>query len=294
MYGLLTSLLALSFSITPLLAEEEAPHDIDEAIALPSTQEDALASCFFPCQVPPLPPDCYVHPSSFCVSCQRSCSHFYVGLEGGWGTRLSSADKSTGVGAFFNAEAEGPRADSGYHVGASLGYRWSCLLRTDLSYTYLHPNHYNWTTSFSGNLTEPFKANLCSHLLLFNTYVHLNALYCLFPWLDPYISGGVGVAINRLDNIREFPAVEESQGPFFARIQSHTQTHFGARLGIGAMKYFCRCWIVDLGFNANYIGRVRSGSSRTFVSTGASQSIGKYDFKNNWIGTFYLGLKYAF
>lgn len=224
------------------------------------------------------------------------CPHFYVGIEGGWSTGLGHANKSRGVGDNFTGIAEGPRATSGYNVGASLGYRWNCLLRTDLSYTYLHPKHYNWNTFFSvagNNVTEPFKAHLHSHLVLLNTYMHLNALYCLFPWMDPYISGGVGVAVNRLDDIREFPGELEG-GPFFARIQSHTHTHFGARLGAGVMKYFCSCWIVDLGFNANYIGKVRSGNSRTFVSGAPRQPIGKYDFKNNWIGTFYLGLKYIY
>ncbi len=286
MHKFCAALIAFGLSIITLIAEAEGTlHDTSCTFIHPH-ESGEIANCCHPCQEYTPPITYHESPLPTC------CSHFYVGIEGGWSTGLGHANKSRGVGGFFTGIAEGPRADSGYNVGASLGYRWNCLLRTDLSYTYLHPNHYNCNTFFPNpDQTDLFKAHLHSHLILLNTYMHLNAVYCLLPWIDPYITGGVGVAVNRMDDIREFASGEES---FFAKIHSYTHTNFGARVGVGVMKYFCHCWILDLGFNANYIGRVRSDNSRTFIARGTSQPIGKYDFKNNWIGTFYLGLKYAF
>ena len=230
-----------------------------------------------------------------CIPCRPACCHFYLGIEGGWAIGLGYADRVEFVGGSNAGIAYNPYASSGYHVGLNLGYRWNRFLRTDLSYTYLKPHSYKWKLNafpiqgLGAGFNSRFKGDLHSHLVLFNTYLHLNAICCFLPFIDPYITGGVGVAINHLG-----PATETLQlGTFEATISSFTQTNFGARVGIGAMKYFCRCWVVDCGFNANYIGRVASDNTRTF-SDGVTLFIGPYHFENNWIGTFYLGVKRTF
>lgn len=230
----------------------------------------------------------YSCPPSACFSCDPCGRHFYVGLDGGWAIGLGYADRVKNVGGGNTTTAYNAYARSGYHVGGNLGCRWNCLLRTDLSYTYLKPHSYKWRADTpSGPLGIRFDSRLHSHLILFNTYLHLNGLSCFFPCLDPYITGGIGVAINHLDRIREIVPAS------VANIQSSTQTHFGARLGIGAMKRFSRCWVVDGGFNANYIGRVASDNRRTNAN-GTLDIIGPYHFENNWVGTFYLGVKRIF
>lgn len=282
MYKFCATLLTLGLSSISLLANTELTE-----VSYPVVNQDEILNCSPACNFPSIYSDC-PPPSYF--PCRPCCRHFYVGLDGGWAIGLGDADRISGVGAGVNGFAYNAHAHSGYHVGANLGYRWNCLLRTDLSYTYLKPNSYHWRLDAPGaEQNIRFKAHLHSHLVLLNTYLHLNALYCFLPCLDPYITGGVGVATNRLDDISE----TLNSGAFVGRIQSFTKTNFGARVGIGAMKYFCRSWIVDFGFNANYIGRVDSNNIRNNANGGVS-TLGAYRFENNWIGTFYLGLKYAF
>ena len=249
--------------------------------------------CFYPGQESFLPSNCYSYPPPP-ISIQPCYSYFYVGLEGGWIHRLRHIPKHSGVGVNNIGTSFDAKAQQGYHVGASIGYRLNTLLRMDISYTYLHPKTFNWTADFLGEQPDTFKAKFNTHLVLFNTYVHLNGLCCPFPTWDPYITCGVGAALSRLDNIQEL-----FSGIYYAKIQPYTQTQFAGRVGVGVMKYFCRCWILDLGFNANYIRSIRSGNEReTFnipgVSVASHEKIGVYRFNNLWIGNFYLGLKYAF
>lgn len=291
MYTFFAALMAFGLSFIPLTAEEEETlQDTSYTFNSPHESEE-LANCCYPCQEYDQPAIYYDGPPPCCFSCNPCCSHFYFGLEGGWAIGLGYADRITDVGFRANGAAYNTYAHSGYNVGANLGYRWSCVWRTDLSYTYIKPSSYQWRLDdFLDALADNrLKARLHSHLVLLNTYLHLNALYCFLPWLDPYITGGIGVAINHLDHIQQ----KNQFGAFIANIYSHRDTHFGARVGIGAMKYFCRSWIIDFGFNANYIGRVASKDKQT-NAIGTEQIIGPYHFENNWIGTFYLGLKYAF
>ena len=281
-------IIALSLSVFSLIANESETCPAQ-------TYEDEVANCCYPPQHYIFPNDYDDYPPPPCL-CYKPCySYYYVGFDGGWMLRLKHVPPHSRVGAGNLGTAFDAKAEPGYTVGASIGYRWNCLLRTDISYTFLHPKSHNWKTRFPLDVTESFKAYLHSHLVLFNTYFHPNEFLCLFSSLDPYITCGVGVAINQLDHIKEFTP----SGIFYSEIQSYTQTQFAGRLGVGVMKYFCRCWIMDVGFNANYIKSIRSGNEReTFnvpgVSTAGHEKIGVFRFKNNWIGNFYLGLKYAF
>lgn len=258
--------------------------------SLMATEEEI---CFYPGQECFLPSNCYSYPPPP-ISIQPCYSYFYVGLEGGWIHRLRHIPKHTRVGGNNEGISFDAKIKQGYHIGANIGYRLNTLLRMDVSYTFLHPKSFIWKARFPGNDVETFQAQFHSHLVLFNTYVHLNGLCCPFPTWDPYITCGVGGALSRLDQIKEFSPT----GIYFSKIQPYTQTQFAGRVGIGIMKYFCRCWILDLGFNANYIRSIRSGNERetflTPISIDGHQKIGVYRFNNLWIGNFYLGLKYAF
>ena len=257
--------------------------------------QNEIASCYYPYQECMLPSNYYSGPPPPCFPCKPCYSYFYVGGEGGWLQRLRHVPNRLGVGFNNLGTAFDAKVYPGYTVSANIGYRWNCLWRTDFSYTYFHPKSLQGKTRFPINVVESFKAHLHSHIALFNTYVHLVGLCELFPCFDPYITCGVGVALNRFDHIQEF----NTAGIHYANIQPYTQSQFAGRLGVGVMKYFCRSWILDLGFNANYIRSIRSGNEReTFnipgVSVASHEKIGIYRFKNLWIGNFYLGLKYAF
>lgn len=288
------TIIACALSFTSLIAEEKIVHDLTCSSMIPPVS-DEVANCFNPCQDYMLPnsfPSCEALP---CFLFKPCFSYFYLGFEGGGMFRLSHIPKKPRVGGLSQGIAFDAKPHPGYSLGASVGYRWNCLLRTDLSYTFLHPASFRWKTFFVPPNPEPFKAHLHSHLFLFNTYAHLNEWLCFFSSLDPYITCGVGVALSRLDHIQEF----SSSGTFYSKIQPYTQAQFAGRLGLGIMKHFCRCWILDLGFNANYIKSLRSGNERVVfavpgISSAGRGKIGVYRFKNVWIGNFYLGLKYAF
>lgn len=281
---------ALYLSIIPLTASEGS-----EPEPLASISKAEMANCCFANPEYMLPTIYYDCPSMNCAPCWPVCHHFYLGVEGGWAIGLGYADRVSFVNANNNGVAYDAYPSSGCHVGANLGYRWNRLLRTDLSYTYLRPGSYKWKSDFFpiSSAVNPtfnirYKGNLHSHLVLFNTYLHLNAICCFLPCLDPYLTAGVGVAINHLG-----PTKEIFQSVTVSTTSAFTQTNFGARVGIGAMKYFCRCWIADFGFNANYIGRVGTDDTRT-LTNGTTQFIGPFHFENNWIGIFYLGVKRTF
>jgi hypothetical protein len=215
-------------------------------------------------------------------------SHFYIGVDAGFCTGLGHADRSidSGVGNFILGHSARPH--SGHHGGFNLGYRWSCLLRTDFSYTALRPNSYQWKGDPLTGPVSDFNAKLNSDLWLANIYFHLNGFCCAFKWIDPYITGGIGYVYNLLNDIKQFSGGADSS--LVANIASRGFSNIGGRLGIGFLKYFGN-WIFDFGFHGNYLGRITSGN---FQSNGLQQTIGPFNFKNNWIGTLFFGLKYGF
>lgn len=226
-------------------------------------------------------------PISYCP-CPRPLI-FYVGAEGGWAIGLT--DKTGfGGGALFNGPSFDARARSGYMVGANVGCRFNSLFRSDLSYTFLR-EPYRWTAlSTNNNFPLSFSSTLRSHLFLLNGYLNLNSLFCLCPGWDPYVGVGLGVAVNQLRNVQEFTSLNSQ---FVADINNGNRTNFAARFGLGITRCLWRRTVLDLAFNANYIGQVHTGNART-LSTGQVGPIGIYRFRNNWIGTISLGLKYLF
>lgn len=252
-------------------------------------ESDCVGSCSIEAQ-PCLPIenvqcDCPTLSPSCCSPCPLI---FYVGVDGGWAKGLNRSRGEFGSGANFNGTPTDIRAKSGYMVGANIGCRFNALLRSDVSYTYLK-NDYTWTQVFPTGFPTSIKASLRAHLVLFNGYLHLNRLFCLFPYIDPYIGGGIGVASNQLHNTREISSISGLQ---IATIDSATSTHFGARVGLGVMKCLWRKIVLDLAFYENYIGEIRTGASRTLAA--GPQAIGRHRIKNNWVSTVSLGAKYLF
>lgn len=220
--------------------------------------------------------------------CTGGKSHFYVGVDGGWSKSINRAARSFGVGEAFNGTAYYGQAMSGYTVGANIGVKCNVLFRADLSYTFFS-NQYKWLASFPGQeIIEPFQGFLNTHLVLINSYLHLNAFTCLFPCFDPYIGGGIGISVNHLYDI------EEGNTGFTTPviIEENTALNFGARLGFGILRCLPAGFIADLGWFANYIGGVRTGETRT--REGITKPIGVYIHRNNWISTLFLGLKKYF
>lgn len=228
------------------------------------------------------------YPNQCCsIPNTNPCRNFYVGFEGGWGNGLGRADRLENVGEIgLNGVTNNAHAFFGETLGAELGWRLYSWLRTDISYSFLH-HRYNWETLYP-EVNHSF-AYLDSHLVLWNGYLHLPGL-CFMGWLDPYVGAGIGVAFNRLHEIQEYGA----DGIYISDIEPKTRSHLCGRIGGGFLFSVTRCVAFDLAFNANYMGTVSSGDTRRVLSSSTRVPFKAFDFKNNWIGTVTLGVKFSF
>ncbi len=222
-------------------------------------------------------------------ACRDVFNQVYVGFEGGWGTGLFKSNRSihNGPAATLTSTVDfGLDILPGYHVGGNVGYVFNRCWRTDISYTYLH-NVVQWQTAFLGTSTHSFDATHHTHLILWNAYLHLTDYLNGCLGFSPYLTGGVGVAINVLNTIKE----RDFSTTLLARDNGSRHKNFGARFGMGVLKPFCDQLALDMGFNVNFIGNIRSGR-RQNLTTGGSVPITSFRHSNNWITTFYVGLKY--
>jgi|GEM_PF-1800502 len=224
-----------------------------------------------------------------------NCYPLYGGVDAGYcfgiGKSSSRNNGANGTGRSFNAKTQ-----SGWTINAQLGYQLNCWSSIDIQYVFLN-NNYKWQTLFPGNFHENLSADLHSHLALINYRLYLGHLFH-FACFDPYITGGVGVAFNRFFDIKERQAVESPVLPnvVFGIIDSRTHSNFCAQVGAGIRRCFCQSWIVNLKFNAYYLGTFSSGDSRKGVAPFplGTVLIQPYKFKHNWIGAVTLGLGYSF
>lgn len=245
--------------------------------------------------------------SAVCFSpLHASCwcwNDFYAEAGGGFIVGLGRAKAPIGKGpTTFNGNAIPINAESlpGWFVEGKLGYIYSPCLRFDASYTYVS-SQYHWQGVFGAappiGLGTPsvFEADLDAHILLFNAYLQLDQLCAVTScWsVSPYLMGGIGAAWNDLNDIEllispadSVPAIE------FARLKDHTTTNFAGRFGLGLLARVS-CFTINTALRATYIGRIKTGDSRTNPGT-ADLPIIPFDFKNNWLGDFYVGLSYQF
>jgi len=219
----------------------------------------------------------------------------YGGIDAGYcfgmGKSSSQNNGVNGTAGSFNATAQ-----SGWTINAQLGYQCNCWSSVEIQYVFLK-NSYKWQTIFPGNFLENLSADLHSHLALVNYCLQLGQLFN-FACFEPYVTGGVGVAFNKLFNIKERVAVNAPVFPnvVFAIIDSRMHSNFCAQVGAGILRCFCQSWIVNLKFNGYYLGAFSSGDAREVVAPfpPVTQLIEPYKFKYNWIGAVTLGLGYCF
>lgn len=224
------------------------------------------------------------------------CHPFYVGVDAGWcggiGRSTSQGSGTVHIGKNFDAHAQ-----SGWIVNTQVGYKFNQWSRAEIQYVYFK-NSYKWVTDFGGGDVENFTSKIASHLALVNYHLDLGSS-CYPSCFKPYITGGIGLAFNTLSDIEE-------RSPFgfnfpsdvvFANIESHTHTNFCAQVGMGVSKSFYRRLLVNLKFNAYYLGTIKSGNTRDLVNSSVpaiGTQIGPYKFENIWMGSFTLGIGYLF
>ena len=239
-----------------------------------------------------LPPVCSTGPLCDDSVCAIGfCRKFYIGFEGGWSNGLGRADTAKNVGQIgLNGTTDDAHAAFSTVLGAEIGCWFNAWIRMDLSYAFTNAR-YNWYTVYPP--VNPSFAYLDSHLVLINGYWHLRQL-CLVRSLlgniDPYISGGIGAAINYLHEDREYSTVST----FLSLVTPKTHANFGARIGGGIFIPVNQRVIFDVAFYANYIGKIVSGDRRTLINPPITLPLVPFVFKNNWIASLTFGLKYHF
>jgi hypothetical protein len=219
----------------------------------------------------------------------------YWGVDAGWSFGIGESN-SHGSGANFTGKSDA-RAQSGWTINAQVGCILSRWSRTEIQYLFLK-NSYKWMTEFNGGIIENFTSRMHAHLALVNYYLGLGPLF-KYACLDPYITGGVGLAFNSLFDIEERTPFG-GEGPadvVFAKIKSHVHKNFCAQIGAGIRKSFGKRWLLNMKFNAYYLGTVKSGNTRDVLPPFIpikNQKIGPYKFENMWMGSITLGMGYVF
>ncbi len=237
--------------------------------------------------------------------CSDCCclENIYFGVEGGFTSGIGHAKGAIGVGELQNGIAVNPHFLPGYNLGARIGYDLSPCVTFDVSYTYFG-SEYHWETILGTNFldglatTDKFEAHIDSHVVLFNMNVNLDRLCCSpvrCTCVTPYLFGGLGAAWNHLHKVREFASIIDLLPPILVdRIGSHTHSGFAARFGIGFIAFLSDCFTFDTGLHATFIGEVRTADFLQLPDSEDKIPISPFEFKHNWLGSFYIGATYRF
>ncbi len=211
---------------------------------------------------------------------------FYAELFAGKSWEGSSApDNGTdSAGGIYNGSSRAIELDDGDLYGARLGWALSPAWRFDLSYEEL-TSDLEWITDYPGCCTSGFTSEVESRVLLLSAYY----TFLQQGLFRPYAGVGVGVARNRLDDIRE-TWDDLGQG---ADVVSGENTNFAWRLVIGTIVPLTEALQLNLELSALNTGDAESGSSR-WLSDVDRNPIGKYQFEDLVYTTATAGIRYRF
>jgi len=213
---------------------------------------------------------------------------FYVGVNAGknW---ASGGNGSTDVaGGLLNASLYDINAKSGGLVGGAIGYKFSDLWRTDVSYTRLK-NILNWKGDFKGLATPThFTSDTTSHVLLLNGYLHAKGLNeDTFNTFDPFIGAGIGFVRNRVTNVVE----TSNTGAFVSYPADGRELHPAIRVGVGVDTQITPALTFTPALDAYWLGEFQTGDTRV----GASPTrIGAWTADGIYSVGVSLGLRYTF
>lgn len=223
-----------------------------------------------------------------CASAKAGDSAWY--LQGNIGKDLGDGATSDGLAGTTDPPS-GETRDLNYSdvttYGVSGGYRFSDLVRADVSYTRLK-GHQSWIGTESGVDSE-FEATRTSDVLLVNVYLHARGLAPdTFAAIDPYVGLGVGFSYNRLHEITE------SVGPGLSDYDVENGNVFNpaARLEVGVDYALSRSLTLNMALDGYYLGGFKTGDYRD--SAWASTPISPWKTKNAHLVSGTLGLRYSF
>jgi opacity protein-like surface antigen len=194
---------------------------------------------------------------------------------------------SASANAFFGPGGEST-GDVGNSVifGAGVGYRFTPILRTDVTLSYLPSLKFKGTDNLVGG-TEEFDVHSLNGML--NGYLDIAGFAPrMFGRFQPYIVGSVGFARNETDAVSTTVAGVTLNSPG----DTHTDFAWGAGAGLGYA--ITPNIVLDVGYKYLDLGELRTGTGAvTFggASTGLSTDAAKADLK---VHTVTLGVRFGF
>lgn len=192
-------------------------------------------------------------PSLFGGSMAGGPSRFYIraDIAHGWGSETTSDVSGTGVGL-------SGQTGTSLAYGGGVGYRFLDWLRGEVTYTYR--GGYVFDAPF---VITNIRSERRSHAFMVNAHVDVaRAAGVDFGMFEPYVSAGVGVAVNRVDSQRA------SFGPIFIGLSGDTtRASFAWQLGFGTGIRLSRNMVLDLGYRYVDLGTARTNSTNIFGLT---------------------------
>ncbi|CDZ76010.1 Opacity protein antigens [Legionella massiliensis] len=201
-------------------------------------------------------------------------NRWFVGLGVGWmfpfGTDESSF-ASSGIPDFPDDRYSADHSKSAGQYSAFAGYQWRRA--TDWLPAYSLAAQYTYTDSaridgfiYVNDLpdTRNFKYRYDISQQLIMAKLKLD----LYRWrqLMPYVSGGAGVAINRVHGYSEYPIPGETTWEKNYGFTSGNRTQFAGSVGAGFDFEFNDRAQVSLGYELAYYGKVRTGKGEGVLS----------------------------
>jgi opacity protein-like surface antigen len=208
---------------------------------------------------------------------------------GGFGDNLGFTDTNPGAFNAFLGPGAGVAASTGNSVliGAGLGIRITPAFRADATFDYLP----SLTLTGSGTgaaVGFHGQADLNSAVALANLYLDLDGLYPkMFGPLQPYLTGGIGVASNTLGTVSA-----KSPGGVPLTLSGATHTDFAWGVGAGVAYALTEKLTLDASYKYLDLGSVLTGTTATGPAGSAAVTASKSGDLS--VHTITLGVRYAF
>lgn len=214
---------------------------------------------------------------------------YYVGINIGKNWTGNGTSGTSVAGAVDNGFLSDIDGDRGLLLGGSIGYRYSDLLRVDISYSRLK-NQVSWQGNFPAWTPNAFSADTTSNLFMLNGSLHGKGIWPeYFNRLDPFISAGVGYARNSMTHAVETDPV---MGVWISNPADGTSNGFAFRLGLGLDYELNPNLTLTTSVDANWLGSFETGNFR--VQYASTPAIGPWMIDDVIAVGASIGLRYSF
>ncbi|AUH72627.1 SPOR domain-containing protein [Legionella sainthelensi] len=211
---------------------------------------------------------------------KHPANHWFIGLGGGWmapfGTNTTNF-ASSGMPGFPDDKYVTNNRNGTGQISAFSGYQWRrdtlWFPATSLSfeYTYSFPFRVNGFI-FVNNLPDAknftFKYDVLQHVPMAKLKLDL------YQWQQfmPYVSGGLGVAINQVNNYSDSPIPGATMMHRRFGFTSASTTHFAGSFGAGLDYMFNYNSQITLGYELAYYGEARTGYGKGVLNNDRLES----------------------